>query len=608
MARRDNNNLVFDWFDDKFISFQNIVRPPDFFKTAPIPPNYENVLHEFSSCYNSSKNDLIQIQDHGIDPEVDKKDEMIRTHRYKLSFTDDQIKILTGYFNECTILYNLCVDIWKKYNDVTDSWQLLKDIIFKHKYRSNKSYSHDQLIDLIINELKEINRIYIESRQDREEEYLKQRQIKKEEYLKKLEEWKEKKAKVIKSGFTFKLKKPAIEKVKLPNPEKPRKPRGINIKKPAPDESLKGIIKLFCTHLSTNRDLKTLKKDFVFEMKHKNTKKSEILPIGMRNISENGIFVNSLGKKQSDEFSIVAENYDFDHDCSLIHDKVFNEYYFNVTFRKEILNKTDRKLIVALDPGERIFFAFYALEEYGKLGCDMRIRILKARRLISKIQRILDRRENRNGKRIKNRTKLKKKINRMYERLKGYVNEMHKKVANFLCENYENIILPDFKTKPMISKNKEKGEMVRIKKIVDDDERRREYLKLRNGVRLSGDVKFVLQMQSHNSFKKYLKAKAKEYGTTIYNIDESYTSQACTFCGRLGKEYDNDRMKICECGKKINRDVNGSRNILMKALRILYKRRRERNQEISPGIQRLIATLKARKAIKSTVSIASLNA
>lgn len=25
------------------------------------------------------------------------------------------------------------------------------------------------------------------------------------------------------------------------------------------------------------------------------------------------------------------------------------------------------------------------------------------------------------------------------------------------------------------------------------------------------------------------------------------------FCGRLGKEYDNDRMKICECGKNKQR-------------------------------------------------------
>ncbi len=62
-------------------------------------------------------------------------------------------------------------------------------------------------------------------------------------------------------------------------------------------------------------------------------------------------------------------------------------------------------------------------------------------------------------------------------------------------------------------------------------------------------------MQSHNSFKRYLKAKAKEYGTTIYNINESYTSQACTYCGELSKEYDRDRKK-CKCGKRIDRDLN----------------------------------------------------
>jgi IS605 OrfB family transposase len=90
-------------------------------------------------------------------------------------------------------------------------------------------------------------------------------------------------------------------------------------------------------------------------------------------------------------------------------------------------------------------------------------------------------------------------------------------------------------------------------------------------VRLSNEVKFVLQMQSHYSFKQYLKTKAKEYGTKVYNINESYTSQACTNCGRLSKEYEN-RIKICTCGKKIDRDLNGSRNILMKGLRVMYKK------------------------------------
>ena len=167
---------------------------------------------------------------------------------------------------------------------------------------------------------------------------------------------------------------------------------------------------------------------------------------------------------------------------------------------------------------------------------------------------------------------------------------MHKKIAKYLCEKYKIIILPDFKTKPMISNKKEKAEKERIEKIENVEERKREYFKLKKTVKMSGEVKFVLQMQKHNSFKMYLKAKAKEYGTTIYNISESYTSQACTHCGKLGKEYEK-RIKQCTCGKRIDRDINGSRNILMKALRIMYERK---NEEV--------------KKDKSAVPIASLHA
>ncbi len=119
----------------------------------------------------------------------------------------------------------------------------------------------------------------------------------------------------------------------------------------------------------------------------------------------------------------------------------------------------------------------------------------------------------------------------------------------------------------MISKNKQEQEKNRIEKIKKEEDRKKEFLKLRKNVRLSNEVKFVLQMQKHNSFKIYLKAKAKEYGTKVYDINESYTSQACTNCGqpplggnpkgRLSKEYDKERIKQCECGKRIDRDLNG---------------------------------------------------
>jgi transposase len=567
MARQENN-VVFDWFDDKFKSFQSIVKLPSSFNEAKQPDNYINIVSGLHSYNNRS---VITETNHGIDPDMNVNDDLIRAHRYKMQFTDDQIKILTNYFNECHNLYNLCVDIWKKYNDVTSSWQLLKDIIFKHKYRSNNNCSKDDLIDLVINELKLIRENFIKSQETRQEEYSKLREINKLKLKTQIEEWKKKRSNVIKKGFTFKLKKPKLEKVKMEKPEKTKKPRGKVIKKPAPDESLKAIIRMFCSHLSDNRDRKVKDKDFVFEMKYKDGIKTSILPIGARNISGNGIFPNSLGKNKSARMNEILKNYALKNECLLIHDKIMNNYHIQITFKKEIKNVGKRKKIVALDPGEKIFLTFYSLENHGKLGDNMRDMILKARRRISKLQSIIDNDKNKKGHKIRNRSKLKKEINKLYKRIKGYVNEVHKKAAKYLCENYENIILPDFQTKPMISNNKIKVEKERIEKIEDGEERKKEFLGMRKNARLSNEVKFVLQMQSHYSFKQYLKAKAKEYGTKVYNINESYTSQACTNCGRLSKEYEN-RIKICTCGKSIDRDLNGSRNILMKGLRVMYKK------------------------------------
>ena len=52
-----------------------------------------------------------------------------------------------------------------------------------------------------------------------------------------------------------------------------------------------------------------------------------------------------------------------------------------------------------------------------------------------------------------------------------------------------------------------------------------------------------------------------------YEVDESFASQCCTLCGVLSKEYDKKRTKNCPCcGIKIDRDVNGSRNIYLKSI------------------------------------------
>ena len=108
-----------------------------------------------------------------------------------------------------------------------------------------------------------------------------------------------------------------------------------------------------------------------------------------------------------------------------------------------------------------------------------------------------------------------------------------------------------------------------INKIKEDNKNNKEEMKIKlkkykRKTRLNGRVKFVLNQLSHYKFKQHLFSKAKEYGCLCIEVTEEYTSQLCTKCGKLSKQY-NKRMKKCtHCGSEIHRDVNGSRNILIK--------------------------------------------
>jgi len=82
--------------------------------------------------------------------------------------------------------------------------------------------------------------------------------------------------------------------------------------------------------------------------------------------------------------------------------------------------------------------------------------------------------------------------------------------------------------------------------------------------KLDKRVKFVLLMLSHYKFRQHLIHKCIEYGCLLEIVTEEFTSMCCTKCGHLSNNY-KGREKICDnCGFRINRDVNGSRDILLK--------------------------------------------
>jgi transposase len=89
------------------------------------------------------------------------------------------------------------------------------------------------------------------------------------------------------------------------------------------------------------------------------------------------------------------------------------------------------------------------------------------------------------------------------------------------------------------------------------------------GKKISRQTKRMLCMYSFHSFMLKLRYKCKQNEKKLYVVDESYTSKTCTLCGKINNVGGEEVYKCEGCGNEVDRDVNGSRNILIKNLRRL---------------------------------------
>jgi hypothetical protein len=332
-----------------------------------------------------------------------------------------------------------------------------------------------------------------------------------------------------------------------------------NNNKPAPYDILTDEVRSFCSNIKsciTNLKNGNIKH---FELSTKNNYKSQSILIPSKSINKNGIFTNFLKEMNGFDKINVNEN-EITSDCRLIYDKYFNKFYLKCPFYTSIKKINNRKSIVALDPGEKIFMTYYGFENCGMIGYNIRDKILKYQIKISKIQRII------NKKKIKNKKRLITKLRKYYKNIKNLVKELHNKTALYLVKNYDKILIPKFETQNMVKCFGKTFLKTRLDEIKNEsiDLRKAEYRRLNKVKRLSKRVKFVLNNLSHYKFKQHLLNKAKEYGCCVQIVTEEYTSKCCGKCGLLSDKY-KYRLKICPyCNLQIDRDVNGSRNILIK--------------------------------------------
>lgn len=196
--------------------------------------------------------------------------------------------------------------------------------------------------------------------------------------------------------------------------------------------------------------------------------------------------------------------------------------------------------LVALDPGVRTFMTGYSPSddtsfEFGK-GDMGRIA-----RLAYHSDRLQSKADQLKGKRYeKKRAHIRRAGRRINTRIRCLVDEVHCKLAVFLCRNYRTIIIPEFNSQGMVKK----GARILRKKTVR-----------------------ALLTWSHYKFRKRLENKAEVLGCRVVLCNEAYTSKTCTRCGYLHSKLGGAKLYRCpRCHLSIDRDVNGARNIALRAL------------------------------------------
>ncbi|NBP00488.1 MAG: transposase [Proteobacteria bacterium] len=209
-----------------------------------------------------------------------------------------------------------------------------------------------------------------------------------------------------------------------------------------------------------------------------------------------------------------------------------NEFFLVIQTPPQYDNQV-REDIVALDPGVRTFQTCYSpsgkVTEWGNGDMKNVMRLLKAH---DKLQSLCTKVNH------SKRYKLQKAMKRILKRVRNRIDDIHRKCIKWLLDNHGLILIPVFGVKKMASS-----------KCLQKGTRR------------------ALYAWSHFLFRQRLLDKAKSYQKArVLVVDESYTSRTCTRCGCVNSKYSSKSFLCAKCGLDLDRDINGSRNVLLKFL------------------------------------------
>lgn len=291
------------------------------------------------------------------------------------------------------------------------------------------------------------------------------------------------------------------------------------------------VTKAFKT-AKANKDAGNIKS---FRLRHKKqsspTRTFVIEPISFSG-SKNGFCITELGEmKSSKPFGEVK------HDCRLSYSYLTDRFILHKPYTK--ITKIDhfKSDVIALDPGMRTFQNGYSPNgicyKFGTKKTNV-----KLKKLLNRINNVVKGERNENGSLKKH----KKFTKRLRKSVTDMVTDLHWKTSNFLCKNFDTILVGNMSTTGIVKKEK--------------------------SVLTASDKVYCIAL-SHYKFRERLISKAAEHAVTCHIVDESYTTQTCGKCGQRNLNVGSSKVFRCPqktCKFKFDRDYNAGRNIYLKAL------------------------------------------
>lgn len=257
--------------------------------------------------------------------------------------------------------------------------------------------------------------------------------------------------------------------------------------------------------------------------------------------------INATYQNKPFDLKLIRNNPDYYVACNLKYDVKLNKFNLFIPIKCSLPYNMNGNDFISLDPGIRTFMTGISENTCLEIGSNISPTIIRYLRTIDTLNNIKEA-EFKCKKMFK--TDIEKiryfekwkelRINRCYRKISNYVDELHWKTINYLTSRYRNILIGDMSVKG-----------ITVKKY---------------GNKMSKIVKRVAYLLKFYKFKERLENKCKSKLIGYKEIDESYTSKICSNCGNIHDDLGSKKIYECsKCSIKIDRDINGARNIYTKS-------------------------------------------